>query len=126
MALPKFEGILGTPTYTWAQLPHMPGDNPLTDKRLFVPKIRHMRHGTVVAIYKPGGDKRQWTLNWQNISASMVDSLRQFFNLASFHFYPDASLGTYYLVEIMDPPDVWPAELQGGGTYNVQFTIREL
>lgn len=126
MANPKFQGITGTPSYTFAELPHMPGDNPLDDKKRFVPKIRHMRHDTVVAIYLPGTKKKQWTFNFMNITPSMVDSLRTFFELASFHFYPNAALGTFYLVEIIDPPDLWPAELQGGTTYNVVFTIRQL
>lgn len=127
MGFPKFEGITGTPTYTLAEFPNLPGDNPQDLKRRFVPKIRHVRHGTVVAIYLPGTKKWQWTLNFMNITPSMVDSLRAFFELASFHFTPDvATPATYYLVEVLDPADVWPADLQGGTTYNVAFTIRQL
>jgi len=126
MANSKFQGITGTPTYTFAEQPHMPGSNPKDTKNRYVPKLRHMRHGTIVAIYLPGTKKWQWTFNFQNVTAAQVDYMRQFFDLSAFHFYPDASGGTYYLVEVMDPPDVWVAELQGGTTYNVQFTIRQL
>ncbi len=126
MANSKFQGITGTPTYTFVEQPHMPGSNPKDTKNRFVPKIRHTRHGTIVAIYLPGTKKWQWTFNFMNVSAAQVDALRQFAELASFHFYPDAGQSTYYLVEVMDPADVYVTELQGGGSYNVQFTIRQL
>lgn len=128
MSNSKFQGITGTPTYTFAEMPNRPGDNPQDLKRRFVPKIRHERHGTVVAIYLPGTKKWQWTFNFMNITPTQADNLRAFFELASFHFYPDptGSPSEYYLVEVLDPQDVWPAELQGGTTYSVQFTIRQL
>ena len=128
MSNSKFQGITGTPSYVFVLMPNRPGDNPQDDKKRFVPKLRHTRHGTVVAIYLPGSKKRQWTFNFMNISGTQADNMRQFFELASFHFYPDptGSPSEYYLVEMLDPPDVWPAQLQGGPTYNVQFTIRQL
>lgn len=123
----KFQGITGTPTYTFVEMPNLPGDNPQDLKRRFVPKIRLTRHGTVVAIYLPGTKKWTWTFNFLNVLPAQVDALRAYFELASFHFTPDVSSpSTYYLVEILDPPDVWPAALQGGTTYNVAFTIRQL
>lgn len=123
----KFQGITGTPTYTFAEMPNLPGDNPQALKRRFVPKIRHMRHGTVVAIYLPGTKKWQWNFTFLNIVPAQVDELRTYFELASFHFFPDVGTPSeYYLVEVLDPSDVWPADLQGGTTYNVAFTIRQL
>ena len=126
MANPKFEAVSGTPTFTFPDecLPALPSDEYADDVRRIRDQIRHKRHETPIAIYRED-TFREWEMKMISISKANTKLFRQFFDdMSVFLYFPDSSVPTtYYQVEILE--DTYNAKYNGGGTYDLSFTIRE-
>lgn len=131
MGNPKFQDP-DVPTtkyeFTDADLPVQPSDNYVKEIAHFLSRDRLERSGILVANYTRK-KLRQWRVVIRNTAEAAVDTstinLKHFAEAIVFDFYPDKTLGTHYRVEWLDA-DLYQPELQGGGTYNLEFIIREV
>lgn len=131
MSNPKFQDPdVPATTYTLPDeaLPALPSDNFLKEVPRFQGISRMERNGLPVAIYKRDW-RRQWDFSMRNVPEAAVYyasnvNLWTFARLIVFDFYPDASLTTKWRVEWLNP-ELYKPQLQGGGTYDLAFSIRE-
>ena len=132
MANPKFQDPDVPATkyeFTDADLPTQPSDNFIEEIAHYVSRNRLNRGGILVANYSRK-TLRQWRAVLRNVAETAVDpasepNLKTFARMVVFDYYPDKSLPGHVLVEWLEADEFSP-ELQGGGTYNLEFTMREV
>ena len=123
MANPKFTDMNDANAYIWAELPVLPSDRPdlttvaNTDRTI----VEYLSAGMIVG-RKYLTTRGKLTLTFKRISASMVQNLKNFAELAYFRFYPDADNATYFEVYISNE---FAPNWQPGGIYNLTLEIRQ-
>jgi len=123
MANPSFTKADGSNPYIWAELCILPGDRPdlttiaNTDRAI----VEYLSVGMIVG-RKYLTTRGRLTLAFQRISAAMVQSLKNFAELAYFRLYPDADIVTYFEVYISNE---FAPRWQPGGVYNLTLEIKQ-
>jgi hypothetical protein len=132
MGNPKFQDP-DTPAtkyeFATADIPALPSDNYIKEIAHFLSRNRLERDGILVANYTRKV-LRQWRVVMRNVAETAVDednppNLKTFAQNVVFDYYPDKDLGAHVRVEWLDA-DLFQPELQGGGTYNLEFIMREV
>jgi len=127
MSYPKFESLdypSSGNTYTWAELPSIPGSNPTDGAGESIKDLTHMNNDYAVAHYVVGSLKH-WVFNFRAIPIAMFKSLVIFAKEGVFNFYPDAAVSsTYYQVRWIHDGKIDPP-LLGGGYVNLEIELEE-
>jgi len=110
-------------------LPALPSDNYIKEIAHFLSRDRLERDGILVANYVRK-KLRQWRVVIRNcpetsVSVAGAPNFKSFAEAVVFDYYPDKDETPHVRVEWLDA-DLFQPELQGGGTYNFEFIMREV
>jgi len=92
-----------------------------------VGEIVHARNDLPIAVY-PVDNRGLWEMEMLSVPKANILSLKQFFQLRTFLYYPDSGAAPNYWVRWVEPE--FNAKLVGGGTatpkFDLSFTIEEI